>query len=67
MTVDSAEVIAIRKIKPMAMPRIRFRIDGRSMDRRSKGTDMTGKQYEASKANARPIVIWPGSPFSARR
>jgi hypothetical protein len=32
ITVDSADVIAIRKINPIAMPRIRFRMVGRSMD-----------------------------------
>jgi hypothetical protein len=35
ITVDSADVIAIRKINPMTMPRIRFRIVGRSMEWRS--------------------------------
>src|SRR6476619_2331118 len=32
ITIDSADVIAIRKINPRAMPRIRFRIVGCSME-----------------------------------
>jgi hypothetical protein len=35
---------------------------GRSMDRRSKGTDMIEKRYEATIAKARPIVVRPSSP-----
>ena len=61
---DNADVIAIRKIKPMAMPRIRFRMVGRSIDVWSKRTVMIGKRDEATKAKARPI--WPGLLFSAR-
>jgi hypothetical protein len=65
ITVDNADVIAIRKINPMAMPRIRFRMVGRSIDAWSGRTVMIRKRDEATKAKARPI--WPGLLFSARR
>jgi hypothetical protein len=65
ITVDNADVIAIRKIKPMAMPRIRFRMVGRSMDVCSKRMGMVVKRDEATKAKARPSR--PGLLFSARQ
>src|SRR5436305_742139 len=36
----------------MAMPSIRFRIDGRSMDRCSKVTDMIWKRYESNSSES---------------
>src|SRR5204862_2786390 len=52
ITVDSADVIAIRTIKPMAMPRIRFRMVGRSIDLCSDGTAMIGKRVESNKSES---------------
>src|SRR3954471_507111 len=62
ITVDNAEVIAIRKIKPRAMPRIRFRIVGCSMEWRSEVADRMGMTRTPGRSG-----IGPGSLLSARR